>query len=130
MDLKTVSKPITSETSAITIGGQVAAGMKRWVTFLAVDTALVNAVEQGTVYLASVGVSNPTKASIIATGNRKAIYPMEGTQLSRASKRRPILVPAGGPDPENPVFSIAGGKWLAAWSSVTTANVFIQYFDE
>jgi len=129
-DLKTVSKVVSSDTAAIAIGGQVPAGMKRWVSFLAVDTATVNRASAAVVYFASVGVSNPTRASIVATGNRKMIVPMEGTQLSRSSKRRPVMFPAGGPDPENPIFSIASGKYLGVYASLTTANVTMQYFDE
>ena len=129
-ELNTTSKVVTSDSSQVTIGGQVPAGMKRWVTFLTVDTATVNRASDIGVYFASVGVSNPTRASIIATSNRKRFIPMEGTQLSRSNKPRPVMMPESGPDPENPLFSIAAGKWLGVYASLTTANVFMQHFDE
>ena len=129
-ELKTTSKIVTSDTSQVTIGGQVPANMKRWVSFLTLDTATVNTASDIGVYFASVGVSNPTRASIVATGNRKRFIPMEGTQLSRSSKSRPVMLPENGPDPENPLFSIAAGKWLGVYASLTTANVFMQHFDE
>jgi len=130
IELETTSKIVTEDTAALNLAGQVPAGMKRWVSFLAVDTATVNRASAVGVYFASVSVSNPTKASLIATSNRKRFIPMEGTQLSRSNKARPLMLPESGPDPENPIFSIAAGKWLGVYASLTTANVFMQYFDE
>jgi len=130
-ELKTVSKMIKSETAAITLGGQVPAAMKRWVTFITVDPkGVAMAMSDVALYLASVGVSNPSLASIVATGNRKLHVALKATQKSICSKYLPVMVPPSGPDPDNPLFSIAGGKWLGAAASQTTANVFMQYFDE
>ena len=140
IELNTVSKVVTSETSGINIGGQVPSGMKRWVTFLTLDTMAITGCSSVRLYLASVGVSNPTKASIIATGNRKMLLDLRasGIQASAATgKTKQDLTPHGpplqipeSPDANKPLFSIAGGKWLGVWASVTTANVFIQYYDE
>jgi len=129
-ELKTISKIVTKETAAINLGGQVPDGMKRWVTFLTADTATVNEASDVGVYFASVPVSNPTRASIVATSNRKRFVPMEGTMLSRSNKARPLMLPSSGPDPENPLFSIAAGKWFGVFATAATANVFMQYFDE
>ena len=128
IELKTVSKVITSETAAINLGGQVASGQKRWVTFLMIDTAARSRASDVVIHMASVSVSNPTKASIVATANRKLLIPMEGTMLSRSNKPRPLIM--GEPGAENPLFSIAGGKWIGIYASLTTANIFMQYFDE
>lgn len=129
-ELNTKSKILTSETSALNIGGRVPVGMKRWVSFLMLDTATPRRASDVTVYFASVSVSNPTRASIVATGNRKFKLAIEGTMLSRSNKKRPVMIPESGPDPESPIFSIASGKWLGAYASATTANVTVQYFDE
>lgn len=129
-ELSTKSKIISSDTSALNLGGRVPVGMKRWVTFLMLDTATKSRASDIKLYFASVGVSNPTRASIVATGNRKFMVALEGTKLSRSNKTRPLMVPVSGPDPENPVFSIASGKWLGVYASLTTANVTMQYFDE
>ena len=129
-ELKTTSKIVTEDTAGLNLAGQVPAGMKRWVSFLTMDTATVNRASDVGVYFASVSVSNPTKASLIATSNRKRFIPIEGTKLSRSNKARPVMLPASGPDPENPIFSIAAGKWLGVYASKTTANVFMQYYDE
>ena len=131
LELKTASIAVTSNTAAINIGGQVPAGMKRWVTFLSVDTMYdAGRVSDVGVYLASVGVSNPTIASMVLTANRKLYVPMEGTQMSRSNKARPHMLPSQGPDPDNPLFSIAAEKWLGVCASLTSANIFCQYFDE
>jgi len=127
-DSKTVSTVVTSATSAINIGGQVPAGMKRWVSFIHVDTPLSTGASQVGVYLASVGVSNPTKASLIATGNRKGLFFLRATQLSGA-RNPPLRVPKV-PNPETPLFSIAAAKWLGVWATKTTALVTVGYFDE
>ena len=130
IELKSISKFITSETSAANFGGQVPAGMKRWVTFLMCDTKTVSLASNCKIYFASVGVSNPTKTSMIATGNRKWLLAIKGTQLSISNKKRPVMIPPAGPDPDAPLFSIAAGKWLSVWASSTSVNVFMQYFDE
>lgn len=130
-ELKTVSKMISSETAGITLGGRVPTGMKRWVTFITVDPkGVAMTMSDVALYLASVGVSNPSLASIVATGNRKMHVALKATQKSICTKYLPVMVPPSGPDPDNPLFSIAGGKWLGAVASQTTANVFIQYFEE
>jgi len=132
-DPKFLSKVITQETTAINLGGQVASPMKRWVTFLSLDTISVTGASSVRLYLASVGVSNPTKASLIATGNRKMLLDLrcsgmvEGQNLTPDGA--PLMIPDT-PDPKKPLFSIAAGKWLGAYASYTTANVNMQYFDE
>jgi len=107
--------------------------MKRWVTFLALDTMLVTGASSVRLYLASVGVSNPTKASIIATGNRKMLLDLRATGLLRDQNFTPdgppLMIPDK-PDVNKPLFSIAGGHWLGAYASYTTANVGLQFFDE
>lgn len=128
-NIETASKIVTSN-SAVVVGGQVPAGMKRWVTFLMLDSAGPGAVSDVVLYAASVGISNPSFASVVATSNRRMVVPIRGTQLSQSDKLRPVLIPANGPNPNAPLFTIAGGKWLGMAASVTTGNVFVQYYDE
>lgn len=127
-DIKTVAKVLTSDTSKINLGGQVPTGMKRWITFLSVDTMLHTGSSGFTIFLASVGVSNPTKASIIATGNRKYLLRGRATQ-STGQRKYPVRIP-NVPNPDTPLFSIASGKWLGAMATLTTVHVVMQYFDE
>jgi hypothetical protein len=131
-ELKTVMKVLSSSTS-YSVGGQVPTGMKRWVTFLQIDTGsaadkVAAGASQLGVYLASVGVSNPTKASIVATGNRKMLLHLRATQMTGA-RRPPLRVPPI-PNPDAPLFSIAGGKWLGVSATKTTGMLNMQYYDE
>ncbi len=131
-ELKTITKVLSSSTS-YSVGGQVPAGMRRWITFVQIDTGVTAAgvaggASQIGMYLASVGVSNPTKASIIATGNRKVLLHLRSTQMTGA-RRPPLRVPYT-PNPDAPLFSIAGGKWLGACATKTTGMLTMQYYDE
>jgi hypothetical protein len=147
IDTKFLSKSVEEETAALNLGGQVPAGMKRWVSFLSLDTMLVTGASSVRLYLASVAVSNPTKASLIATGNRKMLLDLRATGLAQAhgsaatatigATHKQDLTPDGPPlmipdtpDTEKPLFSIAAEKWLGVYTSYTTANVNMQYFDE
>lgn len=127
-ELKVDSTVVTSLTAAITLGGQVPAGMKRWVTFLSIDSIGVDEVSNVCMHFASVGVSNPTLASIVATGNRKIYLPLRGTGISGLNHGALIVPP--NPNPNTPLFSIAGGKWLGVAASITTGLVTMGYFDE
>ena len=128
-----LSKSVKEETAELTLGGQVPAGMKRWVTFLSLDTMLVTGASSVRLYMASVAVSNPTKASLIATGNRKMLLDLRCTGLVTAQDLTPDgapLMAPDTPDTENPLFSIAAENWLGVYASYTTANVGMQHFDE
>ncbi len=131
-ELKTVAKVITSGIAGITLGGQVPSGMKRWVTFLLMDSITITRTSDIAFYLASVGVSNPSIASIVLAANRKLLIPIDATQLNknRTNKKHPVMLPESGPDPESPLFSIASGKWLGVFASKTTGHIFMQYIDE
>lgn len=132
MDLKTASKTFKLNASATNIGGQVPAGMKRWVTFLMVDTNMKGDASDGVIHFASIPISNPTKASIVAVDSRKLKLEWMASDLSLCNcGGLPFQIPAGGPDPDSPLFSIAAGNFLAVFTSLgATANVFMQYFDE
>jgi len=141
-DIKWVAKVHSSKTSKLNIGGQVPSGMKRWVTFLMIDGAGVKGSNWGQpykIFFASVGVSNPTAASIYAAANRKFMFDAVGSVTKGsliAVGRHPggrSLPPIRLPnriDTNKPLFSIAGGKWLAAFGSGSTFIVHAQYFDE
>jgi len=133
--IKTYSKWIKKGIATASVGGAVVPlGMRRWVTFVMVDahSALAQMTSFG-LRLASVGsayAASVTAASAFATANVKLAIDAYGSDITRSSKRRPIMIPPLGPDPENPVFCIAAGKCLGVAASNATVNVFIQYFDE
>jgi len=126
-ELSTVEVEI-STTSGI-VGGQVPAGMKRWVTFIAIDTKeITGGASQLGVYLASVSVSNPTKASIIATGNRRALMFLRASGTG-GYRKLPLVTPKK-PKVNNPLFSIAAENWLGVYATNASALLTMQYFDE
>ncbi len=127
-ELKLVNKIVTSGIAGITIGGQVPSNMKRWVTFVSLDTLSPAGASNVGVYFASVGVSNPSIASIVLLANRKMKLMLRATQTS-GHRKTPLQVPRI-PNVNNPIFSIAGGKWLGVFATKTTAQVLAQYYDE
>ncbi|MFH0904231.1 MAG: hypothetical protein V1854_03475 [Methanobacteriota archaeon] len=133
IELKTQSRLIASAVATDTIGGVVPAGMKRWVTFITLDGASLAGAKSVRLYLASVGVSNPIVASIVATANRKMVIDLRASgmtgRVNLTPDGPPLMIPDK-PDADKPLFSIAGGKWLGATTSRTTALVHVQYFDE
>jgi len=104
------------------------------VTFLKIDTSMVanwnGKMSTAFIYMASVGVSNPTRASVILATHRKHRVALIGSAMSRTNHPRPYMLPLEGPDPEHPLFTIASGKWLGLLASHGSANVFMQWFDE
>lgn len=130
VELKTVTKVLSSQASTINVGGQVPSSMKRWVTFVSVEPKnyAAGASNLG-VYLASVGISNPSKASIVATGNRKALLMLRASTVTSPARKGTLQVPKV-PNINTPLFSIASGKWLGAFATKTTALLTMQYFDE
>lgn len=142
-EVKWISKVISSKTSKLTIGGQVPAGMKRWVTFLMVDTAGIKSSsfgrQTGKLFFASFTTANPTAANTYAAANRKLLVDFVGSTGAGsipASGRWPggrSVPPLRWPDKidtNKPLFSIAGGMFLSAFGSLATYQVNMQYFDE
>ena len=133
VELNTNSKVVSSKASQITIGGQVPDGMKRWVTFITLDSMLASGAESVRLYLASVETAIPTRGSIVATSSRKMLLDLRCTGLVATQNLTPdgppLMIPDK-PDTKKPLFSIAAGKWLGAYVSNTTASVFMQSFDE
>ena len=128
IELKNVNKIVTSGIAGINIGGQVQANMKRWVTFVSLDTLSPAGASNIGIYLASVSVSNPSIASIVLLANRKMKLMLRATQTS-GHRKTPLTIPRV-PNIKSPLFSIAGGKWLGAFATMTTGQVVVQYFDE
>lgn len=131
--LQTVCKNVAVAAASVNLGGLVPAGMKRWVTFLMVAPTRATAVRScpsGILYMASVATQYPTAASVKLITHRKRTIRFTGRLASCTNCERPYCDPKAGPEPDSPLFSIAGGKYLGASSSQQTMNVFMQYFDE
>uniref|UniRef100_A0A6M3M063 Uncharacterized protein n=1 Tax=viral metagenome TaxID=1070528 RepID=A0A6M3M063_9ZZZZ len=125
------------------IGSSVAAGMKRYVTFVKVAAWKPEGAISGAskVYFTSTaGVASatavPSATGAASTAAKLSIFIQSGivvtTQPVSISKNR--MVPEI-PDTKNPLFTIAASRWLSAYlCSVAPQNhpveVMVQYFDE
>ena len=129
IELKTVTKLVKSNVPAH-IGGQVPAGMKRWVTFVSVDNGktLATGASHLGVYFASVSTANAVIGSLTTTTHRKHLLHLRSTQTT-GFRKPPITVPKV-PNVDTPLFSIAESKYLGVFATRTTAQVTVQYFDE
>jgi len=102
-------------TTPVNLGiGAVPSGMKRWVTFVKPtnDTAGANKM-----FLCS-----GATATDAASGVRKDKQPL-------ANQYDTIGYPDS-PRADSPLFSIAGGKYLTAFTDAGNMDLFLQYYDE
>lgn len=130
-DIKTVAKTMTKGTRAV-IASSVAAGMKRYVTFVRAEKAGTNQKGQGVkLILASGALSNTASTLTLASAVQKLQVVLTSAPTADASEAQiPIR-----PDTENPLFSVAASKWLTLFcASVATfsspVNVLVQYYDQ
>lgn len=116
-DLKTVAKQVTTAPTSLGLGA-VPSGMKRWVTFIGVENAY-GGVQ--TVYFASTATDLSASTATAASAGAKLRVRL-GVNETR-------YLPVDKPDPDNPLFSIAGGSYMEVWPNRGSALVFIQYYD-
>ena len=134
-DIKTASKRLATSVQTVALGGVVATGMTRYVTFLRISPLTVRATEGTKVYFCS-GTLSAGASDALATASQKlvtyiasAIGVLRGTPTNRSES-----IPTT-PDTEHPLFTIASGAYMTAHlSSIAiasgSAQVFTQYFDE
>lgn len=127
----TVAKTMTKGTRAV-IGSSVAAGMKRYVTFVRAEKAGTNQKGAGAKLLLCSGAASNTASTItLASANQKMqVILTSAVTADAAEDQIPKKI-----DTENPLFSIAASKWLTAFcASANTfsspVNLFIQYYDQ
>ena len=130
-DIKTVSKPLSGESSHIAIGSSVAAGMTRYVTFLRVSPVAAGGDEGSKVFFCSTTASD-TAANTAAASAAQKMVAFIASVTALATKN--VVVPDG-PNTEHPLFTIAESKWFTAYlCSVAgySGSVYInaQYYDE
>ena len=126
IDLKTVTKVVVVATGE-NIGDIVAAGQKRWVTFISVASGKTGAyaalLSKTGAYFASCATG--AKASCILSANRKLVVFLRSSKMSGRSG--PVTLQGS---LNTPLFSIAAGKYLSVAATNTTAYVTVSYFDE
>ena len=132
-EILTASKRLATSVQTVALGGVVATGMTRYVTFLRISPLSIRATEGTKVYLCS-GTLSAGASDGLATASQKLVTYIASTVGSGTQTNRSESIPAT-PDTEHPLFTIAAGKYLTAHlSSVAiasgSAQVFAQYFDE
>jgi hypothetical protein len=119
--------------SCVAIGGAVPTGMKRYVTFISVRPTLLTKVSKGSkIWFCSAATSQATKFSTLALASAAKKFVVRIP--SATAQKRFFAYPESGPDPENPLFSVAESKFLTAQTHSTThvsasCAVFVQYYD-
>jgi len=130
-NIQTVSKRLDSGSTVITIGGLVAAGMTRYVTFIRVNPLSSDNNTGAKVYLSSAAsVSGAITCASASLAQKMVVYIATATTAGR----KDVMVPPS-PDTEHPLFTVASGAYLNAFLSTTatgtgSVSLFVQYYDE
>lgn len=138
-NIQTESQVLQTESSHVVIGvSAVPAGLTRYVTFVKVTQVQAGASGAATgkgsrvVFCscaASGSASNITKASTFA----KLSIGIASGAASQVPEKT-VMIPRH-PDVNNPLFSVAAGKWLTATlgsvaGTSSGVNIFVQFYDE
>lgn len=130
-NIVTVAKTMTKGTRAV-IGSSVAAGMKRYVTFVRVEKGGTNQKGAGAKLLLCSGAASNTASTLaLASTNQKMqVVLTSAVTADAAEEQHPMKI-----DTENPLFSIAASKWFTAFcASANTfsspVNLLVQYYDQ
>jgi len=133
-NIQTVSEHMDEAAAAshtVNIGGIVAAGMTRYVTFLRVNP-LTPANNGGSkVYLCS-GAASVGLTGASATLAQKIVIEILSS-VNNPNKH--VMVPPAGPDTEHPLFTVASGAYLnahlaTAGAATSSVQLFVQFYDE
>jgi len=129
INLKTVHQIVSSNLVIQNLTGRVPAGMTRWFTMVRVEPISAGVATALGVHIASMPLSNPTLASVVATTSRKMQINLRVLDDSGFCKDGYVQVPRV-PNLDAPLFSIASEMWLGVAGTLSTAHVTLQYYDE
>ncbi len=121
--------PKNTTGSAVAVGSSVAAGMTRYVTFVAISPRSGSHLKGRLVYLCSTSTVNKASTNTLASAAAKMKY----TQTS-ASPDVNVHFPKQ-INTEKPLFTIAASKFLTVHQSSAAGqsgacSVFVQYYDQ
>lgn len=129
---KVVNPPNTTG-AAVAIGSSVAAGMTRYITFIAITPRSGNDTLGRKIYFCS--TTSVAQASTLAkaSANGKWLYRQASASFGAADPNYSIPRKI---DTENPLFTIAASKFLTIRQGSTVAlgngacSIFVQYYDQ
>lgn len=113
IEIKTLSKVVGTTPPDLGLGA-VAAGMKRWVTFIKATNEFAGA---NAIFLCS-----GTTATNAASGVQKDKQGFGNQYGTIGYPDRPA--------PNEPLFSIAESKYLTAFTDAGNMHLFVQYYDK
>lgn len=128
-DIQTVSKFLGGESSHIAIGSSVAAGMKRYVTFLQIAPVLLGGSQGTKLFFCSTAATGTASSTGAASTAQKMVV-----AIGSATAANSLSIPSA-PDTEHPLFTIAESKFLTAYlcsdsGHSSPVQIFTQFFDE
>lgn len=121
--------PKNTTGSAVAVGSSVATGMTRYVTFIAISPRVGHSTKGRRVYFCSTSTSTKASTDALASSAAKMKY-VQASASAESNFSAPSKI-----DTENPLFSIAAGKYLTVHQSSAQAgsgacSVFVQYYDQ
>lgn len=116
--------------SAVAIGSSVATGMTRYVTFIRINQSASAGNKGSKLWFCSTAASSTASTTAAANTAMKMMVLIP----SAVGAEKNVQIPDR-PDPENPLFTIAAGKWLSVRSSKlqlgsASCSIFVQYYDQ
>lgn len=118
--------------SCVAVGSTVASNMKRYVTFISVRQNSLARGAGSKLWFCSAAASQSINTTALASVANKFTVRL----ASAFGADKVFMYPRSGPDPENPLFSIAASKLLSVRMTATSqagsasCTVFVQYYDQ
>jgi len=118
----------TMKASRTAVASSVATGMTRYVTFVRLEGNSANSKLGSRVYLASAAATVSTTA--LASAGLKMVLELNSAYAMPKAVQHPPRI-----DTENPLFTIAAGKYLIVAKSAlqlgsNPCTLFVQYYDQ
>lgn len=121
---------VTQDGAAVAIGSSVAAGMKRYVTFVRVDPRNMSSKKGSKVWICSTSTAVKASSTTTASAAAKMLLMIPSAVGAQKFAQVPDY-----PDSENPLFTIAASRFLTARISKlqlgsASVTLFVQYYDQ
>jgi len=133
VNIQTVRRLIVTGEPAVArtcIASTVPTGMTRYVTAVRLETNSVDNRKGTRLYLVSTAAKGSASTTILASAGAKMVIEVMSSVYQLKHKMFPDRI-----DTENPLFSIAAGKYLSVHKSrlqcgSNPATLFVQYYDQ
>lgn len=118
--------------SAVAIGSSVAAGMKRYVTYIRINQRAGGKGLGSKIWFCSTAATATASSTALANTAMKLMVLINSAVNAGVNK---VVEMPDRPDPENPLFTIAASKFFTVRSSKlqlgsASCAIFVQYYDQ